>query len=303
MTLQTASTAQEAAALDAMLAALPPVDLDDVPALRRRRELLGRFYDDGPADVVSVDSVRGGVPVRAYTNETTDDRVIVVYVHGGGWVTGGLETHDGTCRRLCRAARARVVSVDYRRAPECPWPGPARDVLAVVDTLVGDAATLTLAGDSSGATIVLDAITLADGRVDVAALLLVQPACDPGMSSAAWQADGAGRFLSRAAMAAYWRAYLGAATDFVAPADRDLRRLPPTRVLTSTRDPLRDEGSRLVRRLRRAGCEVTHRSVADGPHGCFTLPRAFPSVQPEMDAAGRWLAAHTTRQPRGSSTR
>lgn len=286
----------EAEAFLAEVNMLPPVELGDAQGARARRRLLAQQFDSGPASVSSVDDVVAGVRVRRYGGELTGDGLIV-YVHGGGWITGDLQTHDGICRRLVDATATPVVAIDYRRPPEHPSPAAVDDVLAVLGKIATDGRRLSIAGDSSGAQIVVEAVRQSIVQYperDIRSILLIQPACDPVMQSLSWQRLGSGFFLSAAAMRWYWTAYRG--DDRQPLWDQDLSSLPETLVVTSSLDPSADEAIVLVDHLRAIGVTVDHVALDGYTHGCLTLPAAFPSLAQTIIAAGQWLVGpHTPR--------
>jgi len=268
---------------------LPPVEFGDAEGARARRRLLARQFDSGPESVSFVNYVVAGVRVRRYGGEPTGD-ALIVYVHGGGWISGDLDTHDGICRRLVDATATPLVAIDYRRPPEHASPAAVHDVLAVVGELATESRQLCVAGDSSGAHIVVEAVRQSIAGYpdrDIRAILLIQPACDPAMQSLSWQRLGSGFFLSAAAMRWYWTAYRG---DDRRPLwDQDLSSLPETLVITSSLDPSADEAIALVDHLRAIGVTVEHVALDGYTHGCLTLPAAFPSLAQTINSAGQWL--------------
>jgi len=279
----------ETTAFLAEIGALAPIKLGDVESARTRRRLLAQMFDSGPDTISSVDGEIAGVPVRRYGTELCSNE-LTIYVHGGGWITGDLDTHDGICRRLVDATGFPLVAVNYRRPPEDPAPAAVDDVLAVVGELAAVGGRLSIAGDSSGAHIVVEAVRQSIVQYperDIRSILLIQPACDPAMGSLSWQRLGSGFFLSAAAMRWYWNAYRG---DDRRPLwDHDLSSLPETLVITSSLDPSADEAIVLASRLRASGVTVDHEALDGYTHGCLTLPAAFPSLAQTITSAGQWL--------------
>ena len=275
------------------LAELPSVPPGDVDAVRQRRRWLAARFDSGPAGVNSTDVQVGGVRVRRFLPVTVTRGVAVVYAHGGGWVACDLDTHDGVCRRIASGSGLEVISVDYRRAPEHRHPAAVDDVLAVVIFLGDD--RILLAGDSSGAHIAVEAALELRAASVVDALLLIQPADGPGETSESWRSYGTGYFLTTAAMRWYWNTYLPENSTLAPLSERDLAGTPRSYVLTTSLDPSQDDGSRLAKALRAAGSHVLHEHLIGLPHGCFTLPRAFPSVQSALERAAAWVATDEAR--------
>lgn len=197
------------------------------------------------------DRDEAGVPVRVYemTNELPD--AIVMFVHGGGWVLGDLGTADWTARSIAVALNCTVVSVDYRLAPEHPYPAALQDCTAVLTALSRRYPTSRIAvvGDSSGGNLALavGAASVSDPLLRVDAQLLLYPALDPAQRSPSHDTYADGYVLTRESMRWFWQQYLaGSASNYHEPA---LDGLPPTIVTTAGFDPLQDEGRDLAERL------------------------------------------------------
>ncbi len=225
-----------------------------------------------------------GTPLRARlyvpAEAAADPRgALVVYYHGGGWVVGDLETHDGVCRALARSSGARVLSVDYRLAPEHPFPAPVEDALAALREAVAragelgaDPARIAVAGDSAGGQ--LAAVTALLARADPqppAFQLLIYPVTDCAETSASRLAFAQGFFLTAENMDFYEENFIGTADRWdprISPLHADdLSGLPPALVVTAGFDPLRDEGEAYAQRLREAGVPVLLRRHAGFVHG------------------------------------
>jgi len=221
-----------------------------------------------------------GVPVRIYRPAEPARSGVVVFFHGGGWVFGDLESHDGVCRSITRNSGIVTVAVHYRRAPEHPFPAALEDAAGVVRWLsahggeIGlDPRPLAVVGDSSGANLAA-AVSLVlrdEGGSPVAFQALLYPNTDPAMDTDSYQENADDPFLSRDEMVWYWAQY----GDGKAPDDpraalsmaTDLSGLPPTYLLTAGFDPLRDEGRAFGEALRRAGVPVRASEYEDMPHG------------------------------------
>src|SRR6266568_106920 len=165
-----------------------------------------------PEQVASVADLRspGGVPVRVFEPRRPGGSTLV-YLHGGGWVVGDVETHDPLCRRVANVTGARVVSVDYRLAPEYPFPAALDDAEEVLRWLrAGEPdRAVGVAGDSAGASLAAGlAIRARDRQIPLAAQLLLYPATDPAMTSASIAGNGEGYFLTRHDMAWFYQQYL-----------------------------------------------------------------------------------------------
>jgi acetyl esterase len=202
-----------------------------------------------------------------------------MFFHGGGWVLGGLDSHDTLCRELARRSGVVLIAVDYRLAPEHPFPAGLDDCMAATRWVAGHAAELgvdgsrlAVVGDSAGASLAAAVALLARDAADftVGLQVLAYPALDPAMSTASYATNADDPFLSRGEMEYYWSAYLGgaAADSRAAPAlARDLGRLPPAWLLVAGRDVLHDEGVAYAERLRASGVPVQLRSRAEMVHG------------------------------------
>jgi acetyl esterase len=234
----------------------------------------------------------GEVPARIYRPATPGPHPTVVFFHGGGFVIGDLDTHDDHTRLLCRDVDAVVVSVDYRLAPETPFPGGYEDCLAATlwavehaDELGGDSTRVAVAGDSAGGNLSA-AVTLGarDSGVALAAQLLLYPAVDfVDSDDHASRVDNAeGYFLTAADMGWFGDHYVpdpSRRSDPYASVLRapDLSGLPPAVVATAEYDPLRDEGEAYAAALDKAGVPVTVRRFDGLIHGFFGLPHVSPA--------------------------
>jgi acetyl esterase len=225
------------------------------------------------------------LPVRLYRPSDQTNLPILVFLHGGGWVWGSLETHDAMCRGLALRAGCAVLSLDYRLAPETPFPGPADDGFAALSwisefapALGLDATRLALGGDSAGANLaVAAALRARDAGLGLRHLALIYPALDPGCDSASQRDFATGHILTREAMRWFWRCYLGSddptPDPLFAPLGADLGGLPPTTVATAECDILRDEGEAFADRLAAAGVPARRRRYAGMIHGFVLFPQ------------------------------
>lgn len=231
------------------------------------------------------------IPVRVYWPvETSDLLAGIVYFHGGGWVIGDLDTHDATVRELANKTNAVVVSVDYRLAPEHPYPAAVNDCYAATQwvstnaTELGiDSSRLAVAGDSAGGNLAAvvslmarDRKTLGKTAPEIRFQLLIYPCCDMDSSSwASMEENKDGPFLTREIMNWFYDHYMGDQNrrdPYAAPirAD-DFSGLPSALVVTAELDPLRDEGEAYGQKLSDAGVE-TEVIRCDGMfHGFFSF--------------------------------
>lgn len=217
-----------------------------VAELREASAARTRARPAGPAMPVA-DRLVAGVPVRVYEQES---RARVVYLHGGGFVLGDLDTHDLVCRRLAAATATTVVAVDYRRAPEHPFPAALDDALAVLGW-AAEAGPVAVAGDSAGAFVAVLAARRA--AVPLVAQLLVCPLLDLGLGGASAEEFGRGFTLDVADLrewVSWWAPEAHAVPD---PLHFALEGMPPALIVAAGLDPLRDGAVRYAERLRAAG--------------------------------------------------
>lgn len=219
-----------------------------------------------------IEAWSGPLPVRVYRplEPAGQPPPVVVFLHGGGWVICDLDSHDGACRSLGNGLGAVVVSVDYRLAPEHPWPAAADDALAAVDWVAAhsaeldvDAARLLVAGDSAGGNLAaVTTLALRDrGGPALRAQILVYPVIAPDFTTASYRDNGHGYFLTAAAMRWYWEQYdpgLAHAEDphLVPLRAGSLVGAAPAFIITAELDPLRDEGEAYAAALAAAGVPV-----------------------------------------------
>jgi len=220
-----------------------------------------------------IDGPAGPLALRLYEPERAGRRAIV-YLHGGMWMLGDLESHDRTCRLLAEATSARVLAVDFRRAPEHPWPAAVEDGLVAVAWAAAElgADSPVLAGDSSGGHLaLLVALRLREQGGPVGGLLLANPNTDLRLDSRSIEELGHGWGLDADSLrwaVAHWLPPGVAPEDpAVSPLLADLSGLPPTVLITADHDPLRDEGNALAEALRDARVPVVHRCEPGMVHG------------------------------------
>jgi acetyl esterase len=242
---------------------------------------------EGPqVDEVS-DIAVGGIPVRLYRPQGA--RGTVAYLHGGGWVVGNLRSVDAACRALALASGATVASVDYRLAPEHPFPAAVDDALAAVRGLRAD----VVAGDSAGAN--LAAVVARRLRGELKLQLLVYPVTDAGLNTPSYREFAEGYGLTAAGMKRFWELYLdgsdGMDPDASPLRDPDLAGVAPAYVLTAERDVLRDEGDAYAAALERAGVPVTRVRAAGTIHGFWRWQGASAVARDAVRRAGAAVRA------------
>jgi acetyl esterase len=247
--------------------------------------------------------------MRVYRPIAGEALPALVYFHGGGWTIGDLDTHDVLCRSLAVGARCVVFSVEYRLAPEYPFPAAVDDCFAATRYVAENAGKLKIhgiavGGDSAGGNLAATISLLArdaNGPA-IAFQLLIYPATDQRLASASHERNGQGYLLTRDSINYFRRAYLPNEKDWLdwraSPlAARSHAKLPPALVITAGYDPLVDEGRAYAEKLKAAGVSVAYREFADMVHGFIlfggVIDTANAAVQ-ECCAALREAFAHFT---------
>jgi acetyl esterase len=272
----------------------------------RRASALPRV-DDGLAAIedTTVPGPAGDLPVRIYRPEGAGPLPVIVYFYGGGWVVGSIETHDATTSALAARSGCVVISVEYRLAPEHPFPAGLLDchsaaswIAAHGDSLGVDGHRLAVGGDSSGGNTAAAVCLLARELSDpaIAFQLLVYPATDHFGDWPSYRLFGDGRKgLGLDLLSWFSRQYLpdpSAAGDWRASPIRaaDLSGLPPALIITAEYDLLRDEGEAYGHRLDEAGVAVVVHRYNAVPHGFFAIGDT-PDRLAALDEAGAALRA------------
>jgi acetyl esterase len=267
----------------------------------------------GPdADVTQreIDGPAGPLRVRVYRplEPSCGPRPLAVFMHGGGWVVGSLDSHDPLCRALCVRGGAVVVSVDYRLAPEHRFPAApddceaaARWAIASARTLGADPDRVVVAGDSAGGNLAaVTALRLRDaGESSLAGQVLLYPVTDHcSAGSASYEAFGSGFGLERDTMHWFWEHYLGAsvAAASVPPHAAplrvvDLSGLPPALVVTAGHDVLRDEGEAYARRLDEAGVSTVLERHDGLHHGFASWYGLLDAADRSVERVATWIAS------------
>jgi acetyl esterase len=248
----------------------------------------------------------GEIPVRVYRSEAAPRRApAVVYFHGGGWVIGSLDTHDGFCRALANRTAAVVVSVDYRLAPEHRFPAAPEDCYAALrwvaergDEIGVDGSRVAVAGDSAGGNLAAAVALMARDRGGPRPRhqALIYPVTDHDFERPSYRENAEGYLLSRADMRWFWGHYLPEperrADPYASPLRAEkLGELPPATVVTAEFDPLRDEGEAYAARLAEAGVPVECERYEGMIHGFVQLFPVFDAGRRATDRLGAILRA------------
>jgi acetyl esterase len=271
----------------------------------------GREATQGPPHPVAatedftVAGPGGPLAVRLYRARPREEgpAPLLVYFHGGGWVLGGIDSHDGLCRRLAAASGCAIAAVDYRLAPEHPFPAAPDDASAALGALAGmavelgiDPARIGIGGDSAGGTLAAAAAIKARdaGGPKLASMLLLYPVCDMAMEAPSHEEFARDHLLTGDTLRWFGRQYLRDA-DPHDPRASPLRAarldgLPPAFVLTASHDPLRDEGEAFARRLVEAGVPATIWRVPGMLHGFMPMDKIISDAAHATLTAARHLA-------------
>lgn len=227
---------------------------------------------------------------RLYRPSAATGLPIVLFVHGGGFMLGDLETHDALCRTLAVAADAAVFAIDYRLSPEAPHPAALADIAAAYRAVPAiaathglDAARIAIAGDSAGGLLAASAaLTLSFSHV-----ALLYPMMDHIQATESLRTFATGHMLTADFVAWAWEAY-GAGSPLIGA---DLSDFPPTTIVTAECDPLRDEAEAFAARLRAAGRNVRCERFTGMIHGFAGMPQLTPRAQDAIDLLAARLRA------------
>ncbi|GAA1214841.1 alpha/beta hydrolase [Pseudonocardia alaniniphila] len=249
----------------------------------------------GSIEDVTVPGAAGELKARIYRPEGEGPFPTVAFFHGGGWVIGDLDTHDNVARTVCRGSRAVVVAVDYRLAPEHPFPAAADDAVAAARWVAGNLGALggnerlAVAGDSAGGNLAAAvAQQLHSDGTPLVGQFLIYPAVDAEGEYPSRVQNARGYMLEQPSMDWFYGHYAGTWDDAKDPRlsplhAADLAGLPPALIVTAEFDPLRDEGEAYGNALRAAGVEAEVRLYDGMIHGFFDMGAVSPAAQAAID--------------------
>ncbi len=293
---------QAQAVLDLIrLSGSPPYETLPAETARQLYQGARALFTPDPPEVAEVHSLiasgpHGAIPMRLYRPlGTASDAVLpkLIYYHGGGWVIGDLDTHDGVCRQLANRAGCAVISVDYRLAPEHKFPAAVDDAFAALLWVASEAAALrvdvtrlAVGGDSAGGNLSAVATLRArdSGFQGLRFQLLIYPATDFAGQYDSQERFAEGHLLTKANQAWFRGHYLRGEEDYADWRASPLRAaslagLPPAYVLTAGFDPLSDEGEAYAARLEAEGVPVTRRLFPGQIHGFITMGKAIGAAE------------------------
>jgi acetyl esterase len=283
----------QVAALLQAAARSPLPTLDQVSAFVARRLYADRCKTVAPKQLPEAQArlllTPGGVPIRAYRRAGAAKAEVLpalVFFHGGGWTIGDLDTHDALCRSLANGARCEVFSVEYRLAPEAPFPAAVEDCIAATEFVSKRSSVIAVGGDSAGGN--LAAVVALTLKEKLAFQLLIYPATDQSMASESLKRNGDGYLLTRAMMEKFRAYYLPRPADWLdwraSPALANSHAgLPPAFLLSAGFDPLCDEGRQYAELLARAGVEVEYRNYPDMIHGFILMGGVLDSANAAVE--------------------
>jgi len=272
------------------LTEMSPEEARGLPAILA--ELTGAGPEIATVRDVEIPGPAGAIPARVY-EPVAEPPGTVVYFHGGGWVIGDLDTWDAAVRNLAKESGARVVSVDYRLAPEHRFPAAADDASAATQWAAKEFdGPIVVAGDSAGGNLaaVVALVAREEGLRAPRLQLLVYPVTDRETESPSMIENATGYFLEAERMDWFWDLYAASAADhgdwrYSPMRVADCAGLPRALVITAEFDPLRDQGEAYGERLRAAGVE-TEILRADGLfHGFFGMHAFMSAAQPSWDTS------------------
>lgn len=273
------------------------------PVEARNMMIAARHVADAPVGEIalirdlSCPGPGGEIPLRLYdAREERGPGPALVFFHGGGFVLGNLDTHEPFCAELTRQLDMPVIAVDYRLAPEYPWPAGIEDAIAAARWVAGNPAELqrevtglVLAGDSAGGNFtIIAALALRDdpAAVPVVAQWPIYPAADPAKGYPSFEDFGEGYLLTRDGMRWFDECYRPDRKDWrYSPLVKSQEGMPPTLVTTAGLDPIRDQGRAYAAACAAAGVPVIFQEAEGNIHGYINLRKAIPSSQGDIDRA------------------
>jgi len=267
----------------------PPAYLLSIKELRRDIDKIKKYYP--PESVKSIkniliDGPAGKITIRIYTPEGRGPFPPVIFYHGGGWSIGSLDSHEGICAALANKAKAVVFSVDYRLAPEDPFPAAVDDCYAAFEYVNDNAASfhvdpnrIVVMGDSAGGNLaaVVSIKAQKDKGPKIALQILVYPATNmKNLDTPSYRRFGKGYDVDKEMIDKFIDCYVPNKKELADPGvspflAKDLKNLPPTLLITAEYDPLRDDGRKFASKLKKAGVPVKYSMYKGVIHGFLSF--------------------------------
>ena len=299
----------------------PQTDFKTMPIAdaRRRSDAAAIPWSDGAPEMaareLTIDVGPHAMRARLYRPTQGDIRSLIIYIHGGGWTFGSIDTHDGTMRNLAKAAQRPVLGIDYRLAPEHPFPAPLDDVLAAIAFVEAgglgspiSARDMAIAGDSAGANLALAALLARRGQglPQLASAALFYGCYAPDFTTLSHAEFGGGAYLLTSVnMRWYWSNFLGQespdTTSLAAPVRRDLRGLPPLYLSAAGLDPLRDDTLQLAEKLAASGVSFRCDHVPGVVHGCLRMSRELDAARAMIEAGADFIVSQLNEKNLGGT--
>ena len=270
----------------------------ETPLSVMRANTQNRIKTSGPVEAIQqienrfIPGPTADLPIRIYRPTSKKSAPAIVYFHGGGWVLNFLDIYDASLARLANQSGATIISVNYQKAPEHPFPIPFDDCYATLEWVINNAPQLhidsnriAVAGDSAGANLASGvAIKARDKGIELACQLLVYPCNSRNFESASYIEKATGYGLTTQGMKWFWNAYLqGAVHDqnpyAVPAASESFAGVAPAIIITAEYDPLLSDGEEYAHKLRSDGVEVTYSQFDGMVHGFFTNMAVTPTSQ------------------------
>jgi len=295
------------------MAMVPGPKMFELPAPQGREMFVGMMQMIGPKDVpigkvenIKIPGPGGEIAARVYTPVAAgaDALPVLIYFHGGGFVIGDLDTHDGLCRQFANEGDFRVIAVDYRLAPEHKFPAALDDAIAAVQWIEAhaselgvDANKIAVGGDSAGGALAAEVTQLAKAKgPKVAFQLLMFPVTQIGKETSSLREFAVGYFLDRATLDWFFGHYIPDGTDKtdtrVSPLNAaDFKGLPPAYVMLGGYDPLHDEGLAYAKKLQEAGVKVEIADYAGMVHCFIYMQAVLPQAVGAVTAAAKAVRA------------
>lgn len=284
---------------------LPQVWQAPVDVIRRNTQ--SRVATSGPVEAIHEISNRfipgptADLPIRIYRPSSASNAPAIVYFHGGGWVLNFLDIYDASLARLANQSGATIISVNYQKAPEHPFPIPFDDCYATLLWVIANATELSIdprrigvAGDSAGANLASGvAIKARDNEIALAFQLLIYPCNDRNFETESYIENATGYGLSTQSMQWFWDQYLQGSQHDTNPYAVPMRagsfsEVAPAIIITAQYDPLISDGKNYAALLERDGISVIYKEYAGMIHGFFTNMAVTPTARESIDfAAGR----------------
>lgn len=277
-----------------------PTPADAVKAVLKKQGKSTAPEPVGNIDNRTISGPGGPIPIRIYTPKGNGPFPIIVYYHGGGWVIATMDTYDSSARTLTNAAKAIVVSVEYRKAPEHKFPAAHEDAYAAyqwtlkhASDLHGDPSKVAVAGESAGGNLAAAVAMMAREQGDQLPVhqVLIYPVVGHDFNTPSYQENAKAKPLNKPMMAWFFEKYLknpGEADNPLISLDqaKNLRGLPPATIITDEIDPLRSEGKRYADRLREAGVPVTYKNYEGVTHEFFGMGAVVDKAKQAVALAG-----------------